>query len=59
MLASEADSYWVRRWNELSENAPKSEEYQRGINQCYWARRVMYEWVWPGEWDKHLYGTGY
>ncbi|MFE3504618.1 hypothetical protein ACFXPX_32710 [Kitasatospora sp. NPDC059146] len=56
----QADRHWMERWNALSENPPKSyEEHHRGINRCYWARRVMYEWVWPGEWDKHLYGSGY
>ena len=50
----------MRRWNELSENPPESyEEHQRGINRCSWARRVMYEWVWHGEWDKHFYEAGY
>ncbi|MDH6107933.1 hypothetical protein P3T36_006392 [Kitasatospora sp. MAP12-15] len=56
----QADGYWLDRWNELSKNPPESyDEHLRGINRCYWARRVMYEWVWPGQWDKHLYGSGY
>ncbi|MFE3878046.1 hypothetical protein ACFXPX_27065 [Kitasatospora sp. NPDC059146] len=56
----QADGYWRDRWNALSTSPVESyDERLRGINRCYWARRVMYEWVWPGEWDKRLYGSGY
>lgn len=51
----QADRYWLDRWNALSTSPVESyDEHLRGINRCYWARRVMHEWVWPGEWDKDL-----
>ncbi|PJN21139.1 hypothetical protein [Kitasatospora sp. CB02891] len=54
----QADRLWMERWNVLSASPVESyDERLRGINRCYWARRVMYEWVWPGEWDKQLSGT--
>ncbi|WP_331731284.1 hypothetical protein [Kitasatospora sp. NBC_01300] len=55
----QADGYWLDRWNALSATPAGTEGVLEGINRCYWARRTMYEWVWPREWDKHLYGTGY
>lgn len=50
-----ADDYYRRQWDRVSTNPPASyEEHQRAINRAYWARRVAYEWRWPGQWDRHL-----
>ncbi|MFK0296889.1 hypothetical protein ACIQU6_41350 [Streptomyces sp. NPDC090442] len=50
-----ADDYYRQQWDRVSTNPPTSyEEHLAAINRAYWARRVAYEWRWPGRWDKHL-----
>lgn len=52
-----ADNYYREQWDRVSANPPASyEQHLAGINGAYWARRVAYEWRWPGQWDKTLRG---
>lgn len=52
-----ADNYYREQWDRVSADPPASyEEHLAGINGAYWARRVTYEWRWPGQWDKTLRG---
>ncbi|GAA1406648.1 hypothetical protein GCM10009639_54680 [Kitasatospora putterlickiae] len=56
----QADGYRLDRWNALSTSPAESyDERPRGINRCSWTRRVTYEWVRPGQGDKHPYRDGY
>ncbi|MFJ2781518.1 hypothetical protein [Kitasatospora sp. NPDC087315] len=54
----EADTFWMNRWNGFSASPIGSADNLDGISRCYWARRTIYEWLWPREWDTHLYGHG-
>lgn len=50
-----ADDVYRRRWDALSADPPAYEEHTRLLNDCYWSRRVVYEWWRPGVWGKSLY----
>jgi hypothetical protein len=50
-----ADNIYRLRWDEASANPdPVYEEHMADISACYWARRVAYEWLRPGAWDRSL-----
>lgn len=49
------DDYYRRAWDEVSANPrPNYEEHVSAIGAMYWARRVSYEWRWPGKWSRTL-----
>lgn len=52
-----ADDVYRMRWDEASANpSPVYEEHMAAISGCYWARRVAYEWLFPGAWERSLRG---
>lgn len=50
-----ADDFYRRRWDEASANpSDVYEEHMNAITGCYWARRVCYEWLFPGVWERSM-----
>lgn len=46
------DDYWRRRWDAVSRDPhPKYDAQIAAINRMYWARRVAFEWRYPGKWQ--------
>lgn len=45
------DDYWRRRWDAISADPrAKHRAHLEGIGTMYWARRVAFEWRFPGKW---------
>lgn len=49
-----ADDYYRRRWDAISADPPAYPESVNAIGRMYRARRVSYEWRFPGKWQVAL-----